>query len=163
MAVLQKTLTPLRSGKKWKFEEKRHFDFKILKTRTFEHLYIAGIYNKKVSVRFLWFFSEVNLVKKSELTQQWRKDKKETSAQVHVNWFDVWNFWQCCICWSHQGCHGEHGGHTKANPSRGCTSVEPEWNPRDDNNEAWRNVDLDHVVAHWPYKLDFTSKSGVVS
>ena len=163
MAVLLKTLTPLRSGKKWKFEEKRHFDFKILRRGHLSIYTLQEFYKNRFQFVFRDFFSSEVTQHTCRLTQQWCKDKKETGAQVHVNWFDVGDFWQRRIRWGHQGGHGEHCGHSEANPSRRCSSVEPEWDPGDDNNEAWWDVDLDHVVAHWPDELDFTSKSGIVS
>lgn len=62
----------------------------------------------------------------------------------------------------HERCHGEHGGDAKGDTSRRGVPVEPEGNPRDDDNQAGRDVDLNQVIAHGTDELDVASQPRII-
>ncbi len=82
------------------------------------------------------------------LAEQRSKDHDETGAKENVDGLDVRDFWQGSVGGGHERCHGQHGGHTERNTSWRGLPVEPEGNPRNDDNQTGRNVNLDQIVAH---------------
>ena len=52
---------------------------------------------------------------------------------------------------------------TEGDPVWSCLPVEPEWNPRDDDEEDAGPVHLDHEVAHVTLKVEAHQQRGVVA
>ena len=51
-------------------------------------------------------------------------------------------------------CHGEHSGDAQAHAGRGSIHVDPEGDPREDDNEQAGDVHLDQVVAHLSLQVE---------
>ena len=69
-------------------------------------------------------------------------------------------FFVCVKC---ELLHCEDSGDSESDSSRRCSPVKPEGDPGDDDDEARRDVDLDHVVAHRADELHLASQSRVVA
>ena len=76
------------------------------------------------------------------------KHHEETDEQINILGFHVGYLGQGGVDGVDEGGHGEDSGDTQPYPGWSCSSVEPEGDPGDDDNQRGGNVDLDEVVAH---------------
>ncbi len=97
------------------------------------------------------------------LAEKRSKDHDETGAEEDVDGLDVGDLGQGSVGGGHERRHGQDGGDAERNPGRRGLPVEPEGNPRDDDDQAGRNVNLDQVVAHRAHELDLQRHSRIVA
>ena len=99
----------------------------------------------------------------SQLTEQRGKHHDETGTQININRLDVGDFWQRRVGRGHECRHGKHSGYSEGDPSGGCVSVQPKAHPRNNDDQSRRYVDLNEIVAHRAYELDFARQTRVVT
>ena len=76
-------------------------------------------------------------------TQQRREHHEEACPQVDVDGLDVGDLGQRRVGRRHERCHGEHSGDPQTHSGRRRASVQPEGDPRDDDDQTRRDVDLE--------------------
>ena len=59
--------------------------------------------------------------------------------------------------------HCEHSGHAQSHPGGGGPSIEPEADPRYDDDQTGGYVDLNQVVAHGTNKLNLAGQTRIVA
>lgn len=96
-------------------------------------------------------------------TQERSEDHDEAGAQVDIDGFDVGDFWQLGVGWRHERRHGEHRRHAQRDPGRSSVAVDPERDPRDDDNQAGRDVDLNQIEAHRADELNVARQPGIIA
>ena len=107
--------------------------------------------------------SEVADVADGSILDDGSEDHDEAGDEVDVDTLQVGDLWQGGVGARDESGHGEDGSDAEGNPCRSGVAVKPEGNPRKNNDETRRNVDLDDVVAKASYEVELTGETRIIS
>jgi len=95
--------------------------------------------------------------------QQRREHHDEAGDEKDVDAFEVGDLGQRGVWAGQDGGHGEYGRDAERDASRRRVTMQPEWDPWQNNDETRRNVDMNHVVAETANKVEFARQPRVIA
>jgi len=83
--------------------------------------------------------------------------------QVNIDALQVGDFWKSSIGTGDESGHGKHGGDAKSDARRRRVTMQPERDPRQNDDQTRRHVDLDDVVAETSHEVELASQPRVIA
>ena len=76
------------------------------------------------------------------------EDKQKTSRHPNIYGLDVRHSWQVGVDADAQICHRQNSQESQGHSGWDCVNANPEWNPREDDDEEGWKEDLDGKVTY---------------
>ena len=95
--------------------------------------------------------------------EQRREDHNKTGYEEDIDAFEIRDLGQRSVGTGQDRHHGEHGGDAESAACRRCVAGQPERDPRQDNDETRRHVDVDDVVAETAHEVELTGQTGIIA
>jgi len=95
--------------------------------------------------------------------EQRREDHNEAGDEEDVDALEVGDLREGGVSAGDEGGHGEHGGDAESDASRRRVAMQPERDPREDDDETRWDVDLNHVIAETAHEVELARQPRVIT